>query len=332
MRENLNQVMEKYKAIKGKLQAVIDNSFLGRHRKLIGNIVYVIALGVFLFSVYKIVNNYLDYGRSEKIYNQMAELYKPSDTTAQTASDDTTSAPADTSTDTPAAPETTVKDTGHPPEDGQPIDHSKLPYEDVRLPREAFNQLLKVNKEIVGWIKIDNTKVDYPVVQTTDNEYYLTHSVNHKRIKNGTIFVDYRNNIENPDQNTIIYGHNMHDNSMFGDLLYYTEKWFYDKHKIIKFDTLYEDLRWEIFSIYHIEPTFDYLITRFQTPKDFTAYLNLVQSKSIYKTNIKLTENDKILTLSTCKKINGKDGRLVVQARLIQEPKDAPAASQTSKK
>lgn len=187
-----------------------------------------------------------------------------------------------------------------------------------------FESLRTINSDTVGWLTVNNTSVDYPVVQASDNDYYLKRSFYKKVNGAGWIYMDYRNSIENLNNNTVIYGHNMRGTSklMFTTLEKYAkqENWYTNpKNQIIKFDTINASMNWQIFSIYVAEPDTNvdnYTQTKFATEKIFQDFLDLQKSKSIYDFNVEVTSNDKILTLTTCTEKGTK--RLVVQAKLIQ--------------
>jgi sortase B len=180
-----------------------------------------------------------------------------------------------------------------------------------------FNDLVKQNKDIVGWIKINNTKIDYPVTQADNNEFYLAYDVN--KIKNaaGSIFMDYRNQVGSLNRNIIVYGHDMNNGSMFADLLSYESKWNFDNKSIIAFDTLYADGKWKIFSAYTTNFQFDYIKTDFRSTEEYMAFLDTIKAKSIHKSDVELTGDDTILTLSTCSYAFD-DARFVVHAKLIK--------------
>ncbi len=184
---------------------------------------------------------------------------------------------------------------------------------------KVFSSLLEINKDTTGWITVNNTKIDYPVVQAKDNEYYLKRDYNGVKNRHGWIFMDYRNNIDELDENTIIYGHNLANQTMFGTLRYALNKGWYTKSKnqVITFNTLRSNMKWQIFSVYTIPVTNDYLDVTFGTPAQFQNFINMITERSIYDFQQTVTTNDKILTLSTC--ANGHDNRLVVHAKLIQE-------------
>jgi len=178
--------------------------------------------------------------------------------------------------------------------------------------------LLTVNDDVIGEIKVNNTNVDYPVVQAKDNDYYLKHNINKQKNKNGWIYMDYRNNSMNLDKNNIIYGHNMYYSGvMFGTLHKTTNKNWYtnSENQIITYNTLYENMKFRIFSIYRIPKTSDYLKVYFEDDLDFLDFINTITSRSIYNFNVPINSDAKIITLSTCSDNGTK--RLVIHAVLI---------------
>ena len=180
--------------------------------------------------------------------------------------------------------------------------------------------LLLINEDTVGWLKVNNTKVDYPVVQAKDNDYYLKRNFKKEKDKNGWVFMDYRANPVNLSQNTIIFGHNMYYSGVMFGTLYKTKNsdWYTKpENQIIEFNTLYKKMKWKIFSIYVVEPTNDYLITDFSTSEKFQEFLNKIIERSKYNFNTPVSADDKIITLSTCSD-NGKK-RLVIHAVLLDE-------------
>ena len=179
-----------------------------------------------------------------------------------------------------------------------------------------FNYLKTINSDVKGFIKVNNTNIDYPFVQYENNSYYLSHSFEKKKSSAGWIFMDYRNNNFN-DLNTIIYGHNRLDKSMFGslkDLL--NKEWLNNKdNHYIKITTENEVITWQIFSIYRINNTSDYLSINFNNEQEYISFLNMIRKRSEFDFNINLTSTNRILTLSTC---NGKKKKLVIHALEIE--------------
>lgn len=177
---------------------------------------------------------------------------------------------------------------------------------------------LKVkNRDTLGWISVNNTNVNYPFVQTNDNDYYLKHAFDKSNNSAGWIFLDYRNNKFFSDKNNILYGHARRDNSMFGSLRSVIKKdWYSNKdNHIIKLSTETENTMWQIFSVYKIETESYYLTTNFSTDMEYERFLSTIKERSLYDFNVTLSKRDKILTLSTC---SGEHNRIVVHAKLIK--------------
>ena len=182
-----------------------------------------------------------------------------------------------------------------------------------------FNELKALNSDTVGWIKVEGTIINYPFVQSKDNSYYLRRSYDKTYNTGGWIFLDYRNKIDNLGRNTIIYGHDRKDDSMFGSLSnIYTKEWQKDTNNhIIKISTPTENTMWQIFSIYHLPATSDYIKTNFKDDNDFQNFINMISKRTMFNFGTTATVNDKILTLSTCYGSAGKE-RTVVHAKLIK--------------
>lgn len=186
---------------------------------------------------------------------------------------------------------------------------------DTKLLEIDFNELKKLNNNTTGWIQVEGTDVNYPFVQGSDNSYYLNHSFYNKYNPAGWVFLDYRNNPNFEDKNTIIYAHSQNNKTMFGSLKNtLSDEWLNDKDKhIIRTSTETQNSIWQIFSIYIIPTTNDYLTINFDN--NFSNFTEKLKNRSIYNFNISLTENDKILTLSTC---YNKQDKLVLHAKLVK--------------
>lgn len=178
--------------------------------------------------------------------------------------------------------------------------------------------LKEKNSDTIGWINVNNTNINYPFVQSKDNKYYLNHSFDKKYNEAGWVFMDYRNNSNLDNKNTILYAHSRIDKTMFGSLNktlksnWYTNK---DNH-IIRISTETENTLWQIFSVYKIEVESYYIKTNFANDAKYTEFLNTLKSRSLYDFNTNLTSDDRILTLSTCA---DDDRRTVVHAKLIKK-------------
>ncbi len=190
-----------------------------------------------------------------------------------------------------------------------------IPDNDYIIKNNYIASLLSINEDVVGWLKVNNTNVDYPVVKGPDNEFYLNKNLYKEKDENGWIYMDYRNSDKELKQNTIIYGHNMYYSGvMFGTLSKASYKSWYTKEEnlTISFNTMYETMDWQIFSIYHVNKTNDYLVTDFANETDFFNYITMVKKRSFRDFGVEIKETDKILTLSTC---TGDNERLVIHAK-----------------
>ena len=191
-------------------------------------------------------------------------------------------------------------------------------YVNMPLISVDFNELLDKNKDTIGWIKVNGTNINYPIVQTDDNDYYLTHAFDKTYNDAGWIFMDFRNNIDNLSNNTIIYGHSRLDKSMFGSLKNITKSnWYKNKDNyIIKLSTPNKNTMWQVFSVYKIPTESYYITTEFGNNDEYQVFIDTISKRSIYEFNAKPNINDKILTLSTC--ADG-DKKVVMHAKLIKE-------------
>ena len=165
---------------------------------------------------------------------------------------------------------------------------------------ENQEELKSINNNYEMWIEIPNTKINYPIVQGKDNEYYLKHNFKNESNMSGTIFVDCNNNIDE-DKNIIIYGHNMRNGTMFNNITKFKEESFFNNNNntinIIRNNTLYQ---YEIFSVYVEDESKVSLDIEFADDEAFVNYALNESEKSMYNKDITITEEDKIITLVTC--------------------------------
>lgn len=192
--------------------------------------------------------------------------------------------------------------------------------EQLRL--ESYAQLKETNPHFVGWIKIDGTPLDYPVVHTPDNpEYYLRRAFDGTYAISGTPFVGEGCTVDSTS--VMIYGHRMNNDTMFTTLLDYADRDFWEEHREIQFDTVDRLQNYEIFSAFYIDipPEDDpnafywYYYSGDISAEDFDYYVNKVKSLSYYDTGVEITADDKLLTLTTCA-YNSEERRFVVVAKL----------------
>ena len=190
--------------------------------------------------------------------------------------------------------------------------------EEEREILDEYKVLYNKNKSLIGWVKIDDTIIDYPVMQTVNNEYYLTHNLEQEYDKNGSIFMDKDCDVLKPSTNLIIYGHHMKSGKMFGDLNKYSNKKYYEEHPLI-----YEKGTYAIMYVFRSrvynenEITFKYYqFIDANSAEEFDSYMDEMSALSFYDTGVTAGYGDRLLTLSTCDS-SEKDGRFVIVAKKV---------------
>lgn len=194
------------------------------------------------------------------------------------------------------------------------------PVEEEDLPKYQidFESLKEKNADTVAYLKVNNTNIDYVVVKGKDNSYYLKHNFEKKWNSAGWVFADYHNKFDETDKNIVIYGHSMKNGSMFGTLRNILNKDWYKNEENYKVVLVTEngEYSYRVFSIYSIVPE-DYYINTIFKDNQFAEFVKKIKSRSIYNFNVEVTENDKILTLSSC--TSGGKKRVVLHAKLIED-------------
>lgn len=196
----------------------------------------------------------------------------------------------------------------------------------VKLPDilDEYKTLYSKNKRLIGWLKIDDTNIDYPVMQTENNEYYLDHNFNQEYDKNGSLFLDCDCNVYPRSTNMIIYGHHMKSGSMFGNLQQYAKESYGKKHSVIEFDTIYEKATYQVMYVFRSQVYNEddvvfkyYQFIEANSEEEFNFYMKEMASMSLYDTGVSANFGDSLLTLSTCDS-SQTDGRFVVVAKRIK--------------
>ncbi len=188
-----------------------------------------------------------------------------------------------------------------------------------------FAELYSQNSDLVGWLEVVDSDINYPVMQTpNDPEYYLRRDFNKQDDNNGTLFVDYRCDVINPTTNTIIYGHNMRSGKMFGPLKKYLDHDYFEKHKTVIFNTLYFSETYEVVAVglskvgYNDDSSYKYYdFIDAVSESDYQEFLSNIKSLSVFDDSIDINYDDKLLTLSTCNSYT-EDGRLFIVAKRVQ--------------
>ena len=181
-----------------------------------------------------------------------------------------------------------------------------------------FEKLKSLNNQVVAWLRVKGTQVEYPVVQTTNNSYYMNRNLEKKYNVAGWIFTDYKNKLDGTDKNIVIYGHNMKDSSMFGSLKNILKEEWYNNNEnyIIDFITEEENYKYQVFSVYKIEKEDYYINTEFNK-NEFAEFIDTLRNRSIKNFNVDVSIEDSVLTLSTCAENN--KYRVVLHAKKINE-------------
>ena len=204
------------------------------------------------------------------------------------------------------------------PDDEVPPENPFWQYAEMDLLYVDFSELKQANPKTIGWIEVKGTNVNLPYVQTSDNKYYLTHSFDNSYNSCGWAFLDYRNNKNSLDRNNIIYAHGRKNGSMFGSLRNLLKKdWQSNTNNyIIRTSTEKENTMWQIFSVYYLPTTNDYIQIDFKDDDEFLEFAKKITDRSMFNFKTSVSKNDKILTLSTCYSSTEK---LVVHAKLIKK-------------
>ncbi len=186
---------------------------------------------------------------------------------------------------------------------------------------EKYRVLYQENGDLVGWLSIEGTDIDYPAMQREDDEYYLHHDFYGEESRYGCLYVRGQADVDTPGTNFIIYGHNMKDGSMFGDLDLYRKESFWQEHPRISFDTLYEERTYEIIAVFRsrvYQPEEDvfkyYQFYQADNQEEFSWFYENIKGLSLYDTGVTAAFGDTFLTLSTCA-YHVEDGRFVVVAK-----------------
>ena len=186
-------------------------------------------------------------------------------------------------------------------------------------------QLQEENEDIIGWLEIENTNINYPVLQGTDNSYYMTHNYKKENSKNGAIFLDANYNWNIPSNNLLIYGHNLGNGMMFQELLKYEKESFYQEHPTIRFTTTEEDAQYEIISVFKSRVYHKseknvfryYFFLNNESEEEYNQFVKNAKNASLYSIDATANYGDQLITLSTCS-YYVEDGRFAVVGRKIK--------------
>lgn len=265
-------------------------------KKAIVTILIVILLVVFGVSAYQVVDYFADAQKQKTLYSELSDIAK----NAQNGAQETTGASvSEEETEPDAEAEST-----------EPAELTMLP---------GYAELYEMNNDLVGWIRIEGTEIDYPVMQTPDSkDYYLKRNFYGEDSARGCIYAREECDVFRPSDNVTLYGHNMRDGSMFAYLHEYQDKKVWEENSIIYFDTLYEYHTYQIFAVFKttasIGEGFPYhQMEDAESKEDFDEFIANCKKLALYDTGITPEYGDKIICLSTCE-YSQDNGRLVVAA------------------
>lgn len=251
-------------------------------------VLLAVAAGVFIYALVAIVDILKTYGEAENEYNALGDYGAPTEGGSDWL-------PGVLGGDSP----------GGVVVDGEPFEID-------------FEELAAINPDIVAWITVIGTNINYPVVQGDDNDYYLNRTFEKRSNGAGCLFLDYSNDGYFGDKNSIIYGHNMNNKTMFNNLTLFKRKDFFEKHggKVMIY-TPDKTYRLQICTVF-ITNDWLFNIPHFSNERDFEDYLSAARSRRLYDTGVEVTAGDRIVTLSTCT-YEYNDARFVVQAKFVEE-------------
>lgn len=198
--------------------------------------------------------------------------------------------------------------------------------------------LYEENRDLVGWLAVEGTEIDYPVVQCEDDEYYLSHNFRREEDRYGCLYVKSTADVNTPGTNFIIYGHHMKDGSMFGGLDKYGSESYFRSHRLVSFQTLYEERAYEVMAVFQTRISENeegggfryYQFYQAGTKEEFRDFYENVMALSMYDTGVTAEFGDTFLTMSTCSS-HAENGRFVVVAKRLDEAGLSDTAGQSDK-
>ncbi len=275
-------------------------------KKPVYYILLTLTLVVFCFSAFLVVRYFVEGSRQADRYDQLSNLANQGSQPSSQAA----LPPSETTEDTTEA---ATEATTEPTQPAGPTEPTMIP---------GYGAVYDLNPDVVGWIRIDGTRVNYPVMHTPNSpDYYLKKDFDREYSEWGSIYMREECDIWEPSDNITLYGHCMRDGSMFADLHEYLEKDFWEGHQLIYFDTLYDYHVYEIFAVFKTSADLGegfryHMFVDAESEKEFNDFVSECKKLSFYDTGITPTYGDKLISLSTCE-YTLDNGRLVVVARRI---------------
>lgn len=255
--------------------------------KIVRSLCMLIAVVIFVGSSYSLTKSYMEYKKGDEVYDHISAIFEQDVVPKEEISTDS------------AGETIKVKD-----------QQKEWVWD--------YNKMLTINPDSVGYIRQENSRIDYPIVQGTDNDYYLTRTVEHTYNKNGSIYVDYRMKTVFETQNCIVYGHNMWSDSMFGTLIQYSKKEYCEENPIFDVYAGNKHYRYYVFASFEADAEGPDEVYRyvFANDKEFVKWQKTIRERSYYQVDWvrELTAEDKVITMSTCTTRNDEGKRVIVMA------------------
>lgn len=278
-------------------------------------LIIVVCLGVFVYCSVTLVQNLLDYAEAQDYYNKLVEdIWNQEGDLTENPYGDVIFSERDYIFDT------TADYASSQSQSGINVDFVSVDSDEMLRLKAKLGALYAQNNDFIAWITIPDTIINYPVVLTDNNEYYLNHNFQGDFLIAGTVFADYRNSASLMDNyNTILYGHNVNSGTMFSCLCNYFTKSYFNAHPEIYLYTMDGIFVYEVFNVSKVSSTSDYIRTYFKTPEDFVTFAQEKAASSVFvNEDITFTGDDRILTLSTCTNAHNPAERYCIQAKLVE--------------
>ena len=177
--------------------------------------------------------------------------------------------------------------------------------------------LQDINPNIVGWLTLEGTRLNNPVLQAADNDFYLRHNYKDEESRGGSIFIDFRNNATELERHTIFYGHVLRNGTMFGDLAKFAEQAYANEHPVFIYETAQTKYELHVFAAYETTTDFYYIETAF-SDNSYRMFINEIQARSVITMPVTVEETDQIVTFSTCTTSANDEERFVVHAKVVE--------------
>lgn len=279
-----------------KIQLKPDKKKAGKHKKLLAVLRVLMGLSLVTAAVFAFfyLKSSREYATGNSVYEDLRSIQRLSNESQQgdPSAGITPETQPGTSAGDAAEVQSAQQSSGQPGSSGNAAE--------IAASSMNFEPFKEINSDIVAWLFAEGRSIDLPVVQGTDNYYYLHHLFNKEANKLGTLFVDYQNKEDFSDRNTVIFGHNMNDGSMFSVLENYRDQTYYESFPEMDLYTPSGDYTIELFAGVVTSGDYKFIRLNFQDDTDFMSYIITMRILSTFESPVEINANDRIVTLSTC--------------------------------